>query len=162
MPKYCTECCLQGHDEQNCCTIHPELYATKSERGHQKEEKGNISNIIGTLAARRKTLTSSKVIGNKQNRQEWMVRRRNKYKRDKYGHIERKIDYQDKNNFEALRELVEEVDTGEIKIERESTKDWVNKIFTNKEQRDNQEVKENVNKGNGEIAGAEQSVDDTI
>ncbi|KAK6778216.1 hypothetical protein RDI58_024934 [Solanum bulbocastanum] len=54
-----------------------------------------------------------------------MVRRRNKYKRDKYGHKEKKIDYQDKNNFEALRE-VEEVDTGENKedeIKRESTKD---------------------------------------
>lgn len=69
-----------------------------------------------------------------------MVRRRNKYKRDKYGHIERTINYQDKNNFEALRE-VEEVDTGENKedkIERESTKDWVNKIFTNKEQRESE------------------------
>ncbi|KAG5610833.1 hypothetical protein H5410_022114 [Solanum commersonii] len=52
-----------------------------------------------------------------------MVRRRNKYKRDNYGHIEGEIDYQDENMKET-----EEIDIGknnEGKREGESTKDWI-------------------------------------
>lgn len=33
----------------------------------------------------------------KQNKQEWMVRSKNKYKRDKYGHIEGENDLNDDN-----------------------------------------------------------------
>lgn len=40
----------------------------------------------------------------KQNRHEWMVRRTNKYKRDKYGHIEGENDMKDDNSFAALGE----------------------------------------------------------
>ncbi|KAH0742978.1 hypothetical protein KY290_030971 [Solanum tuberosum] len=67
-----------------------------------------------------------------------MIRRRNKYKRDKYGHIEGEIDYQDDNAFEALRKA-KEIDKGESnesKREGESTKEWVNKTFALKEQKD--------------------------
>ncbi|KAH0650099.1 hypothetical protein KY284_030011 [Solanum tuberosum] len=67
-----------------------------------------------------------------------MIRRRNKYKRNKYGHIGGEIDYQDDNTFEALRKA-KEIDKGESnesKREGESTKDWVNKTFDLKEQKD--------------------------
>ncbi|KAH0651903.1 hypothetical protein KY284_031815 [Solanum tuberosum] len=72
IPKYCKECCLQGHDEHNCWTIHPELYEAKREYGQQREGKEDLQNMIGTVADQRKMLTSGKVVGNKQNRQEWM------------------------------------------------------------------------------------------
>lgn len=48
-------------------------------------------------------LASVKVLGNKQSRQEWMVKGRNKYKRDKNG-IEGVMHYLDENFFEAPRE----------------------------------------------------------
>ncbi|KAK4718163.1 hypothetical protein R3W88_016501 [Solanum pinnatisectum] len=48
-------------------------------------------------------LASGKVLGNKQSRQEWMARGRNKYKRDK-NDIEGVMHYLDENSFEALRE----------------------------------------------------------
>ncbi|KAK6803483.1 hypothetical protein RDI58_001267 [Solanum bulbocastanum] len=56
-----------------------------------------------------------------------MVRRRNKYKRDKFGRIEGKIEYQEKNAFEALREEKEEgeVDGDENQAIEESTKETV-------------------------------------
>ncbi|KAG5568645.1 hypothetical protein H5410_064340 [Solanum commersonii] len=144
MPKYCKECCLQGHDEQSCWTIHPELYEVKTEEGRQQERQDSMHNRMGTAADQRRTLTSGKVVGNKQNRQEWMVRRRNKYKRDRYGHIEGEIDYQDKNNFEALREteVVDIEDNNEDTRERDSTKEWVNKTFVHKEKNDKGEMKE--------------------
>ncbi|KAG5567951.1 hypothetical protein H5410_065032 [Solanum commersonii] len=44
----------------------------KSEEGQRREEEGNMSNIIGIVAYQRRTLTSDKVVGNKQNRQERM------------------------------------------------------------------------------------------
>uniref|UniRef100_M1DIB4 DUF4283 domain-containing protein n=1 Tax=Solanum tuberosum TaxID=4113 RepID=M1DIB4_SOLTU len=144
MPKYCKECCLQGHDEQSCWTIHPELYEVKSEEVRQHERQDSMQNRMGTAADQRRTLTSGKVVGNRQNRQEWMVRRRNKYKRDKYGHIEGEIDYQDKNNFEALRdtEVIDIENNNEDTREKDSTKEWVNKTFVHKEKNDKGEMKE--------------------
>lgn len=38
MPKYCKECCLQGHDENNRWTIHPELYGDKKGKDGTKWE----------------------------------------------------------------------------------------------------------------------------
>ncbi|KAK4713217.1 hypothetical protein R3W88_019124 [Solanum pinnatisectum] len=67
MPKYCKECCLQGDDEHNCWTIHPELYEAKNEEDQLNEEKKNV--IMGA-AEHRKILASGKIVGNKQNRQE--------------------------------------------------------------------------------------------
>ncbi|KAK6784051.1 hypothetical protein RDI58_017505 [Solanum bulbocastanum] len=67
-----------------------------------------------------------------------MIRSSIKYNRDKYRHIEGEIDYQYDNAFEALREA-EEIDKGESNEstrEGESTKDWVNKTFALKEQKD--------------------------
>ncbi|KAK4728571.1 hypothetical protein R3W88_021559 [Solanum pinnatisectum] len=67
MPKYCKECSLQGHDEHNCWTIHPELYDHNREGEDQKSEER--VNEVGTEADQRLTLTSGKVFGNKQSRQ---------------------------------------------------------------------------------------------
>ncbi|KAH0670747.1 hypothetical protein KY285_025018 [Solanum tuberosum] len=105
MPKYCKECCLQGHDEHNCWTIHPELYDNREGDDQKSEERVNE---VGTEADQRRTLTSGKVVGNKQSKQEWIVSRRNKYKRDKVGRIEGEIEYHNKNSFEALREKGED------------------------------------------------------
>lgn len=56
MPKYCKECCLQGHDERNCCNIHPKLHESKIEEkeeannkkpvGVQVDQKGEANNNI--------------------------------------------------------------------------------------------------------------------
>lgn len=89
---------------------------------------------MGTAAENRRMLESCKVVGNGNNRVEWLVRGRNKYKNEKFGHIEGEIDYQDKNSFEALREeeWKEEEENKEDKkdeVTKESTKEWVNKKF---------------------------------
>ncbi|KAH0645307.1 hypothetical protein KY284_033191 [Solanum tuberosum] len=105
--------------------------------------------MIGTASDQRKTLTSGKVVRNKQNRQEWMVRRRNKYKRDKYGCIEGKVDYQDENIFEALRED-QDKDTMENMTdnkEGKSTKEWVENTFEHKKKEDMLKVHEILNEG---------------
>ncbi|KAH0675433.1 hypothetical protein KY290_024486 [Solanum tuberosum] len=147
MPKYCKEYCLQGHDEHNCWTIHPELYKAKREDGQQREGNEDLQNMIGTAADQRKMLTSGKVVGNKQNRQEWMVKRRNKYKRDKYGRIEGKVNYQDENTFEALREDQDIMENMTDNKEGKSTKEWVENTFEHKEKEDMLKVHEILNKG---------------
>lgn len=53
----------------------------------KKEKEEAKKEIIGIATHRRKVLTSGKVVENQYNKQEWMWSR-NKYKNDKYGHIE--------------------------------------------------------------------------
>ncbi|KAH0705471.1 hypothetical protein KY290_010164 [Solanum tuberosum] len=157
MPKYCKECCLQGHDETNCWTIHPELYEARSDEERRSDEmdKENTTVIMGTSANQQKFLASGRVVGIKQSKQEWMVRERNEYKRNKYGYIEGEIDYQDKNTFEALREEEEreQVDDKSINVVEGSTKEWVNRNFGSKQQ--NSENKEGEKLGE-EIKSSEQ------
>ncbi|KAG5590811.1 hypothetical protein H5410_041325 [Solanum commersonii] len=148
MPKYCKECCLQGHDEHNCWTIHPKLYDNREGEDQKSEERVNE---VGTEADQRRTLTSGKVVGNKQSRQEWIVSRRNKYKRDKAGRIEGEIEYHNKNSFEALRE--EEV-TDNVQQKKNMENEQVQSL-TQKEpdnqgeacQRINEEVENEQNNG---------------
>lgn len=68
----------------NYWTIHLKLYDTRTNQEDKKEEK----KVAGIEGEQRRVLTSGKVVGFKQNKQEWMVRTTNKYKRDKYRHIE--------------------------------------------------------------------------
>ncbi|KAH0737423.1 hypothetical protein KY290_036128 [Solanum tuberosum] len=101
--------------------------------------------IMGTSANQQKNLASRRVVGNKQSKHEWMVRERNKY-----GHIEGEIDYQDKNTFEALREEEEheQVDDKSINVVEGSTKEWVNRnlAVSNK----NQKIRKGKNLGRKE------------
>ncbi|KAG5591557.1 hypothetical protein H5410_042071 [Solanum commersonii] len=39
MPKYCKTCKIQGHDEQQCYVVHPELYQGKKDKNSQEEMK---------------------------------------------------------------------------------------------------------------------------
>lgn len=71
MPKYCRKCCLQGHDEHNCWTIHLELYDGKSDQ-EGKEEENKIEVIVWE---QRRVLT--RVVDFKHNKKKWMVRRIN-------------------------------------------------------------------------------------
>ncbi|XP_060180458.1 uncharacterized protein LOC132610188 [Lycium barbarum] len=41
VPKYCKNCKLQGHNEQDCYVIHPELYPKKEEQCSDKEQEVN-------------------------------------------------------------------------------------------------------------------------
>lgn len=43
------------------------------------------------------------IVGYKQNKQEWMIKRNKKYKRDKNRHIEGENDVQDENPFAMLQ-----------------------------------------------------------
>ncbi|KAH0713320.1 hypothetical protein KY285_008788 [Solanum tuberosum] len=112
--------------------------------------------------------------------------RRNKYKRDKYGHIKGENDVQDKNPFGTLERLEEEEqqeDEEEKKQEHEegvtkiSTKEWANKNFgdLNTKQKDSEpkETTEKVNekrtfndkvmeKGSEETSGHKQSEEKVI
>lgn len=101
---------------------------------------------MGTTTDARKVLTSGKIMGNKQNRQEWMVRGRNKYKKDRYEHIEGEINYQDENSFELLREEDHQENQSKEgekakKNKKETTKEWVNKIFSKVDEKENQSEK---------------------
>lgn len=55
MPKYCKRCKLQGHDEEECYVIHPELYPKKEKDGEKKESQEELptkdKEHIGTAAA---------------------------------------------------------------------------------------------------------------
>ncbi|KAG5601145.1 hypothetical protein H5410_032515 [Solanum commersonii] len=114
----------------------------KQKGDQQKEGRENIT--MGTTTDQRKVLASGKVVGNKQNSQEWMVRR-NKYKKDRYRHIEGEIIYHDENSFEALREDDEHnngATTGdETKVG--NTKDRVTKTFGQSEKTDDPIDKDN-------------------
>lgn len=35
MPKYCRDCCLQGHDKENCWNIHPKLNGKAHDEGNE-------------------------------------------------------------------------------------------------------------------------------
>lgn len=70
-------------------------------QGERVEEK--IRTTIGTAANQRKVLSSGRIVGHNQYKQEWISRRRNKYKKDKYGHIPGEIDYKDENPFDVLK-----------------------------------------------------------
>uniref|UniRef100_A0A0V0IDF8 Putative ovule protein n=1 Tax=Solanum chacoense TaxID=4108 RepID=A0A0V0IDF8_SOLCH len=139
LPKYCNECCLQGHDEHNCWALHPELLDVRDKTDGQEKE----TEKLGTAAEQRRILASGRVVGNKQNKQEWMVSRRNKYKRDRTGRIEGEIDYHDGNTFDALREKDETDPADNLdKIIEEGTKEWVNKTFTESRNTCDQQAKE--------------------
>lgn len=60
-----------------------------------------------------------------------MIRRTNKYKKNKYGHTERENEYHDENSFEAFREKEEHDKVAEDKANsvEGNTKEWVNKSF---------------------------------
>lgn len=40
LPKYCKNCKLQGHSENECFVLHPELYPTDIEEYGQTNEEG--------------------------------------------------------------------------------------------------------------------------
>ncbi|KAG5631659.1 hypothetical protein H5410_003376 [Solanum commersonii] len=150
MPKYCQECCLQGHDENTCWSLHPELYEARSieDKKETCEEKDTTACIMG---GKNRVLTSGKIVGYKQNKQEWMIRRINKHKRNKYGHIEGKNDVQDENPFAVLQgEGEQQTESKIIKEKEETTKDWVNKTFSEKENiaRSKERHEENTSEGN--------------
>ncbi|KAH0707961.1 hypothetical protein KY290_009561 [Solanum tuberosum] len=150
MPKYCKECCLQGHDENTCWSLHPELYESRriEDKKETCEEKDTTA---GRMGGKNRVLTSGKIVGYKQDKQEWMIRRINKYKRDKYGHIEGKNDVQDENPFVVLQdEEKQQTESKIIKEKEEATKDWVNRTFNEKENiaRSKEGYEENTSKGN--------------
>ncbi|KAG5618380.1 hypothetical protein H5410_018204 [Solanum commersonii] len=124
MPKYCKECCLQGHDEHSCWVLNPELYDTKS-----NDKKGDRTiTKTRTNGEPYRVLTSGKVIGKRQHKQEWMVRKRNKYKGDKYGHIKGVNEVHIENSFDTLETLEGEIhepkrEEEEIKNKEKSTKE---------------------------------------
>ncbi|KAG5611235.1 hypothetical protein H5410_022516 [Solanum commersonii] len=63
-----------------------------------------------------------------------MIRRINKYKRNKYGHIEGKNDVQDENPFAVLQgEKEQQTESKIVKEKEETTKDWVDRTFNEKE-----------------------------
>ncbi|KAK4717545.1 hypothetical protein R3W88_015883 [Solanum pinnatisectum] len=51
MPKYGKECCLQGHDEHTCWTIHPELYEENKE-GDQPKEEWDVQTLMAIIATK--------------------------------------------------------------------------------------------------------------
>lgn len=87
MPKYCKDCCLQGHDEASYWNIHPELYdKVKDEKEQNKQRKQQHYHD----KARRGTT----------NNQQWITRR-NRYRRDRYGHILEEVNDEKEKEIEV-------------------------------------------------------------
>lgn len=100
MPKYCRECCLQGHDEENYWNVNPKLLDKEKEQSknetvveNARETRGNEQKIV---------MQGWKRTGTNKHKQEWMTRRRNQYIKDQYGHIQEEIKYTNNNPFKAL------------------------------------------------------------
>lgn len=140
-PKYYKECCLKGHDEAICWNIHPELMERKKEESKEREtmyneEKENKQTDVEAHYHKRR----------RHFKQQWLTRR-NKYKKDKFGHIIGEAEKEKQgelpeitvtNSFELLTqgEQVENVSNkdkvNEEKQIEQSTKDWVLNSFENK------------------------------
>lgn len=110
-------------------------YQNRNTKWNQKKEK-----MVRIIATQRKVQTSGKIVGNNQNKLEWMKMRKNKYRKDRYGHIKGDIDSRDENSIDALREDGEinegkkeqEKQKGNAQNPKESTKYWVTKRFYRK------------------------------
>lgn len=104
MPKYCKECCLQGHYETNCWTIHPKILEQKHIEDHKKEEQ------TGSAETKEKCWQVGwyiEIFRIKWNR--WKEGR-TITKKDKYGHIEGEINSRYKNPFNVLRDVEDRED----------------------------------------------------
>lgn len=60
IPKYCKRCKLQGHNENSCWRLHPELFKDSGKDKQNNSDKENESKDKGPLMV----LTSEKVVGN--------------------------------------------------------------------------------------------------
>nr|XP_016452471.1 PREDICTED: uncharacterized protein LOC107777024 [Nicotiana tabacum] len=87
IPKYCSACNKQGHNELECSVIDPELHKTFEER---VDDCDKDKELVGMTTNTTKVLTSGKVLGKSNanpTKQEWMQMRQNKYQRNRSGHI---------------------------------------------------------------------------
>jgi len=79
IPKYCSECKLQGHDKNNCRILHPDLwnynYSNELAKGHEVEEPF-YPKIERLQEGKANILSSGKIVGDPG---EWKVIRNNKY-----------------------------------------------------------------------------------
>lgn len=98
MPKYCKECKLQGHDDNQCWNKHPELHEGK------KEEQRKL--VKQQLEGGKEQYWRDNM-QQEENKQQWLTRR-SRYKKDKYGHIIGEVEAEVQkeipvsNTFEAL------------------------------------------------------------
>ncbi|XP_070046775.1 uncharacterized protein [Nicotiana tomentosiformis] len=116
MLKYCKSCKKQGHKEEECWVINPELRQFED----QGNDKKNEQEVIGTAAASTKVLTSGKVVGKliaNPSTHEWMKERKNKYQHDKRGYIIDNTKEKEPNNGK-----------GKAKVEAVTTKNKFNAL----------------------------------
>lgn len=122
MPKYCKECCLQGHDEESCWNIHPKLH----EKELEKKEEANNKHLEERNIEHREGTNTNKGKEENTNKPQCLTRW-NKYKRDRYGHIVGEVEEKTNdevvvsNAFEALSKEVTDNNIGEKK-EGQNTK----------------------------------------
>lgn len=136
-PKYYKECCQQGHDEKSCWNIHPELYDKYMD---DKDANSKVQAVGEEIKEVQKSKLNRK---KRQFNQQWSIRR-NKYKRDNYGHIVGDIDAANSNDTTitnafgvVTQEHNEEGNNYEGKEKKgkqgeQSMNEWVLNNFTNK------------------------------
>ncbi|KAF3647189.1 hypothetical protein FXO37_20085 [Capsicum annuum] len=129
------------HDESTCWNVHPGLYESKREADDIKdtEDKKHTEGHVDQKGDKK----NNNFRGRISNEQQWLTRR-NKYRRDKYGHIvgeieeEKEEDLPESNTFAALSEDEDEGEKATTKDSmekqenidhRQSTKEWVNNAF---------------------------------
>ncbi|KAH0689108.1 hypothetical protein KY289_016466 [Solanum tuberosum] len=125
VPKYCMNCRIQGHNDQECYVIHPDLYPKASEAGEDTTEQ-NKKEVKGIGAHQRERRETNQHRG-----QEDIHNQKHK----KWGW--------ERNKFDALRELEEDGEDenphekGNTKANHEvvveSTRKWVEEVFNEKE-----------------------------
>ncbi|XP_059289878.1 uncharacterized protein LOC132043402 [Lycium ferocissimum] len=148
LPKYCKHCKLQGHGEEECRSLHPEL-----QRQFREETKKNET--IEVEAQQKKE--NNRGGWNYKGKKEWMKSRHNKYVRDKSRIIIAEIGKENnkkedktvetKNAFDVLTKEDEEQEVVEVE-QRISTKEWIKNNFPKSTSPKQQKQKEN--KGDSE------------
>ncbi|OIT05237.1 hypothetical protein A4A49_65155, partial [Nicotiana attenuata] len=164
MPKYCKTCKKQGHNEEECWIIHPELHNNFGGEGNdQGKERAVVvsSDAIRTTANSTKMLSSGKVVGKPSTnhaKQEWMQERKNKYQRDKRGHI-----IEDKQGKEIPSQTHE--DSGKIdELNEVNSKNlWSDEVeVLESQQVEEQVIGSNANKSTNQVQKTRNPGDATV
>ncbi|WMV15250.1 hypothetical protein MTR67_008635 [Solanum verrucosum] len=151
VPKYCVTCRLQGHNEQECYALHPELYPKKNEasmeielekqenKGHK--EMGHTRTDGGKVKSREKgeTEQAREQFHEQRNRRNHTILRYNEHRAStQVWNPKPKLMEKEKegwklnDQFEALKDPDQIEETSNTKVEV-STRKWVEDNFTSHE-----------------------------
>ncbi|KAH0743457.1 hypothetical protein KY290_031450 [Solanum tuberosum] len=114
IPKYCSECKLQGHDKNNCRILHPDLWnyndSNELAKGHEVEEPF-YPKIERLQKGNAKILSSGKIVGDPG---EWKVIWNNKYNHTSVQKEKQQLEITNKYGSLATNESCESSNNNDI------------------------------------------------